>query len=118
MNRALITGASSGIGAALADRLARAGWELVLVGRDRERLDAVAARTGGRTVVADLTDPGGQDAVVKAIDEQFDQNVDVGAIVDQTLPPRAAATLRGPIQAGAASLVNTVSIVIGPAAAP
>ena len=40
----LITGASSGIGEALAESYARPGVTLVLTGRDRERLDAVAAR--------------------------------------------------------------------------
>jgi len=40
----LITGASSGIGAVYADRFARRGHDLVLVARDRARLDAVASR--------------------------------------------------------------------------
>jgi hypothetical protein len=55
------------------------------------------------------SNPGVQNAVVKAVDEQFAKNVDVAGIVNETLPPRAAATLAGPLQAGAASLVNNVA---------
>ena len=60
---ALITGASSGIGAVYADRLARRGYDLILVARNRARLDGLAERlvheTGRRVDVlaADLTDP-------------------------------------------------------------
>ncbi|MDE1150041.1 MAG: SDR family oxidoreductase [Azospirillaceae bacterium] len=59
---ALITGASTGIGATYADRLARRGHDLVLVARDQVRMDALAARLRAEAGVAvdvlpaDLTD--------------------------------------------------------------
>ena len=57
---ALITGASTGIGAVYADRLAKRGYDLILVARSKEKLSEVSARlmsTGRRieTIPADLT---------------------------------------------------------------
>jgi short-subunit dehydrogenase len=49
---ALITGASTGIGATYADRLARRGHDLVLVARDQARMEALAARLRRETGVA------------------------------------------------------------------
>src|ERR1700736_2470911 len=59
----LITGASTGIGAVYADRFAKRGHNLVLVARDRARMDTLSDRLSRETGVAvdilraDLTDP-------------------------------------------------------------
>lgn len=62
---AVVTGASSGIGAVYADRLARRGYDLILVARSEERLKAVASRIRSETgrevkiLPADLNDKAG-----------------------------------------------------------
>ncbi|MEV0600180.1 SDR family NAD(P)-dependent oxidoreductase [Streptomyces sp. NPDC050315] len=73
---ALITGASSGIGAAVASRFAaEGGWQLLLNGRDEERLDRIADRCGATALPCDLADPAG-------CGELVDRALDVASGVD------------------------------------
>jgi short-subunit dehydrogenase len=75
MGTAVITGASGGIGGVYADRLGRRGYDLVLVARNKPRLDAVASavssQTGRtvRTIAADLATNAGVSTVERLLKE-------------------------------------------------
>ncbi len=72
---ALVTGASSGIGRAFAGRLAARGFDLMLVGRNRARLDEVASdlsgahRISAKVLTADLSDEDDVRRIEQAIRE-------------------------------------------------
>jgi short-subunit dehydrogenase len=70
---ALVTGASSGIGRAFAQRLAGDGYDLIVVGRRRNRLDELAQSlpdTRVQVVVADLASDAGIDQVASLCAEE------------------------------------------------
>jgi short-subunit dehydrogenase len=92
--RVLITGASSGIGAVYADRFAKRGHPLLLVARDKARLDALAKRLAAETGVsvevapADLSDR----AQLQGIERRIVEDASIGVLVNN-----AGVAAKGPL---------------------
>lgn len=135
----LITGASSGIGAVYAERFAQRGHDLVLVARDKGRLDALAGRLQGAHKVAidvlqaDLT----QQIDLTAVEARLRKDTRIGILINNAgmaqsgsfvqqgaqdierlialnttaLTRLAAAIAHRLVQAGAGSIVNIGSVV-------
>ncbi|WP_442761930.1 SDR family NAD(P)-dependent oxidoreductase [Malikia spinosa] len=135
----LITGASSGIGAVYARRLAQRGHDLVLVARDKSRLDALAARLRETHKVAvdvlqaDLTQP----IELAAVEARLREDARIGILINNAgmaqsggfvqqsaqdierlialnttaLTRLAAAIAPRLVQAGAGTIVNISSVV-------
>jgi hypothetical protein len=125
---ALITGASTGIGAIYADRLAKRGYDLILVARNQGRLEALAERlksTTGRsveTIAADLNDRAdlakieatlrGNAAITLLVNnsniEKMDEMIrlNVGALTRLTY-----AAVPGFVARGGGSIINIASVV-------
>ena len=90
----LITGGGTGIGAAVARRMAADGWNVCVAGRRPEPLAEVAADTGGVAVAGDVSSPAGARHVIEQCLDRFG-GLDAlvissgtgatGAVLDQTL---------------------------------
>lgn len=70
MQVAVVTGGSSGIGAALARRLTEKGWHCVLVARNEDRLRTLAEEIGGEYEVCDVGDREAVDRMAAAVRER------------------------------------------------
>lgn len=69
---AVVTGASSGIGAATARALADAGYHVFCAARRAERIEALAAEIGGTAVVTDVTSPASVEGLAAAVGSRLD----------------------------------------------
>src|ERR1035437_2125437 len=76
---AVVTGASSGIGAALAHELSRRGWHCVLLARRADRLKQVAAETGSEIEICDVSDA---DAVREAAAPVLERHPKIDLLVN------------------------------------
>jgi short-subunit dehydrogenase len=76
---AVVTGGATGIGAALARRLAERGWRCVLVGRREDRLRVTAEEVGGEYEVCDVADREAVDRMAAAVRERHPE---IGLLVN------------------------------------
>ncbi|URM97908.1 SDR family oxidoreductase [Actinomadura madurae] len=105
MKTALITGASRGLGRALARGLAEDGWNLVIDARDAAALAAVADETGATAIAGDVTDPAHRTALARAAGGGLDLLVNNASTLGPTPMPRLASL---PVDALADTLATNV----------
>ena len=103
---ALITGASSGIGAACAKALANNGAKVVLTGRNQTRLEQLSEEIGGRYMVADISQ---NHEVIKLFDE-IGESIDI-LVNNAGIAPKAS-IIEGKIESFEDLLrVNVLAVV-------
>ena len=103
---ALITGASSGIGAACAKALANNGAKVVLTGRNQTSLEQLSEEIGGRYMVADISQ---NDEVIKLFDE-IGESIDI-LVNNAGIAPKAS-IIEGKIESFEDLLrVNVLAVV-------
>ncbi|WP_051326183.1 SDR family oxidoreductase [Glycomyces tenuis] len=84
---AVITGASAGLGRALAERLAADGWDLVLTARGADRLAEVAGRLGAKHLAGDIADAAHRERLIALAEGRIDLLVNNASTLGQTPLP-------------------------------
>lgn len=102
-SRVLITGASRGLGAALAESFAAAGAKVVLVARSAEAINALAARVGGTAYAVDLSDQSQVGGLIARIESD-------GGPIDVLVNNAAVETNRLVDEIDEADIVSTISL--------
>jgi short-subunit dehydrogenase len=109
-----VTGASTGIGQAFSERLARDGWDLHIVARRSARLEALARRLRTehgirvQVVTADLTDP----AALRALERRLARDAHLELLVnDAGMGDFGAFALRDPDSADIEVRLNVLAVV-------
>ncbi|MEO3823148.1 SDR family NAD(P)-dependent oxidoreductase [Actinomadura sp. B10D3] len=105
MKTALITGASQGLGRALARGLAGDGWNLVIDARDAAALAAVADETGATAIAGDVADPAHRADLARAAGGGLDLLVNNASTLGPAPMPRLASH---PVDALAHTLATNV----------
>ena len=115
---AIVTGASRGLGEALAEGLAREGWSLVIDARTAGDLEVVRARLSGVTAVTalagDVADPEHRRRLVRAAADLGGLDLlvnNAGSLGPTPLPPLADAPLDGVREALEANLVAPLALI-------
>ena len=93
---AVVTGASSGIGAEIARGLARGGWHCVLLARREDRLRPIAEETGGEAEICDVSDRAAVEATAARVLERHPL---IHLLVNNAGVPARAGFLDGDAQA-------------------
>lgn len=129
--RVLLTGATGGIGEAIARELSRAGAELIVTGRRADVLERIAAETGATIAVADLADRAQLDALLAthpqvdilianaalpasgAIDQFSIEEIDRALDVNLRTPVIMARQLLGPMKERGCGQIVLISSLAG-----
>src|SRR5262245_2320787 len=109
---ALVTGASSGIGAGVVERLTQEGLKVHALGRRKAELDALSARTGCVVHVVDVRDTAAMEAAIGGLPVDILVN-NAGVNHQGTITNATAVELAHIIDVDLAAVLQTTRIVLG-----